>query len=179
MKAQTKKGTKVTFEINDDAKAEITIPGVKTFEKGSLRINDGVVVVGRMKGQKVGLGFDSENQDKVQLFIDNFSQVQEEKKVEDYKHLEDQLPEIDIENGTYVPESKKVYDGPESDGLNLAVNAQKKADKNCKHEIKVTYRRTHKADGRKMIERIVECKKCGLVQKDTASENVSETARNR
>jgi len=117
--------------------------------------------------------------------------IEEEKRQQEYDILKAQLSPIPEFKNT--PNEEKFqelkakanaihyYSGAESDGLNLAVDSQKseimkEARKYCKHNIEINYNYTYTHDARKLITRIIKCEKCGLYQKDGASEELSPEA---
>lgn len=108
-----------------------------------------------------------------------------------YEHLMEKLPPIPTfkttGNEKRFRELKeqasaiKFFDGPEMDGVNLAVASQREsllseARKHCPHEIFVNYEYSYTADARKLIRRICECPKCGLTHVDEVAEEISEEA---
>jgi len=116
---------------------------------------------------------------------------EEEKRIAKYDNLKKQLPAIpeyknipDEEKFralTQKAQSLKYYGGTEDDGLDIAISAEKErimkeARQYCQHEIQIEYNYTHTYDARKLIERTIECEKCGLYRKDTVSEKLSSEA---
>lgn len=115
----------------------------------------------------------------------------EEPEDDEYAPLYTELEKIELPRNENVDEKKcrellgrqkpVLYDGPESDGLRLAVASEnsrvrKEAQKYCDHEFGVSYDETYTADARLKLQRDAVCEKCGLRQTDIATEEVSEEA---
>lgn len=197
MKTQltTKNGTNVTFEkegneiimkANNAKFTKSDTIGYKGEEKFENVFN------GPNGYTRVRLTLDDDNAEKLLTFRKEVDAENKQKDIEKYMPLQKQLPEIDFPEGGNDDEKVRElleqasnqphFSGPETDGLNLASESQanklrKEAHKYCNHETEVSYWRTYTNDARKKIERTVECEKCGLSRKDSASEEVSETAR--
>jgi hypothetical protein len=107
-------------------------------------------------------------------------------KEDKYASLKEELPEINIKTDNNDELAQKLikeagvieyYNGPESDGLNLAVSSKKgkllqEAQKHCKHELQTGYNEGYTNDARKELTRTITCKKCGLHKTDVVRESV-------
>ncbi len=111
--------------------------------------------------------------------------------IDAYSHLEAQLPALpewetdgdDVRAKELMERGNSIqyYSGTESDGLNLSVSRQKaeimaEARQHCNHDISVSLNRTYTADARKLLERVVECRKCGKEHCDKVSDEVPQSA---
>jgi len=116
--------------------------------------------------------------------------IKKREKEKKYAHLKTQLPPLrkyntknnDKKAQEFLDKANKISyysDDDEDDGLNLAVSSnkekiRKEARKYCNHDFDISYYKTYTADARKLLERTVECKKCGLYYKDKVSDPLSE-----
>jgi len=195
IKTKTNTGIDVILTIGqNEIRAEFEHP-----QKGKI------VSFGKRYGEKNGLSglhtyaYDVGNifltipQNDVQPLLDEIEKrkIEKEKKVQaEYDTLKSKLPPIpNFHNTPNEKKFKKImskisnqyFSGKEDDGLNLAISSENErirseARKYCNHNIEITYHNTFTADARKKIERIIECKKCGLYILDTAEEPVSDSA---
>lgn len=116
---------------------------------------------------------------------------EEEKRITEYDNLMLKLPAIPKYENTPDEEkfqiliekakSLKYYGGIEDDGIDLAISAgkekiMKEARQYCNHNIEIKYNYTYTQDARRLIERTIECEKCGLYRKDSVSEELSPEA---
>ena len=108
----------------------------------------------------------------IQEWVEEENERKRMEEIEEYSHLEKQLPPIPVFSSSgdderaqkLLREAEEIryYSGPESDGLNLSVSARKRelreeARKHCVHEIEIEINRTYTADARREIIRTVEC----------------------
>ena len=82
-----------------------------------------------------------------------------------------------------LAEAKSIsyYNGPESEGLNLAVDREraklrKEAAKHCIHDWETKISQSYTQDARRKVIRTITCKKCGWTKKDMKTEAVGSRA---
>ena len=106
---------------------------------------------------------------------------------EGYEELAEKLPPLpEIPEGDEKrfqelkkeAEALRFYEGPEADGLNLAVAARREeimaeAQKYCHHDLQVRYHAGYTVDGRRRLIRECFCEKCGLFRMEEAREELS------
>jgi hypothetical protein len=189
-KLTTIKGSVLTLSITGDTFiVEVRNQKVKLDH---IQFHKGVLQLGRINGTRAQAEIPKNEHYKITALKRKLEKVQQEKKENDYAFLIEKLPQRKLKGGNDNKKAKKLLDlankqtfysnDDEDEGLNLAVQSEieslrSQAYKHCTHtEIDISYSYGFTADARQKLTREMKCNTCGKTIRDSASEDLPESA---